>query len=47
MMTEAQILQQWIDDFVDVYGKNPSQETITVWKIRINLLYPDMLDEDE
>lgn len=35
MIRQEQILQQWVDDFVDVYNKQPSKETIQLWEYQI------------
>lgn len=35
MIRQEQILQQWVDDFVGVYNKQPSKETIQLWEYQI------------
>lgn len=35
MITQEQILQQWVDDFVDMYNKEPSKETVQLWEHQI------------
>lgn len=33
-----ELLQQWIDDFVDMYNRQPTEDTILDWKIRIAIM---------
>lgn len=35
MTTPEEVLQQWVDDFVDTYNKQPSKQTIQVWEYQI------------
>lgn len=35
MITQEQIMQEWIADFVDTYNREPSKETIQLWKYQI------------
>jgi len=44
-MTQEQMLQQWIEDFVDMYNKQPSEETMKLWEYQIWELHFNEDDE--
>jgi len=44
---QEQILQNWANEFVDIYGKEPSQDTINYWKLQINALHWTDYDTEE
>jgi len=39
MNGSEELLQQWIADFVDMYGKEPTEEILLDWKIRMSIMY--------
>lgn len=45
MTGPEEILEQSIADFVDMYGKEPTEETLLDWKIRMSLMYSEEWDE--
>ena len=44
---QEQILQTWVNEFVDIYDKQPSQDTIKYWRLQINALHWTDYDNDE
>lgn len=42
-----EIIQNWINDFVDMYNRQPTLETIQEWEIRLDILYEDMWDDGD
>lgn len=46
MSGPRELLQQWIDDFVDMYNHYPSEATLLDWEIKISIMYTEE-DYDE
>lgn len=44
---QDEVLQSWVNDFVDMYDRPPTLDTMQEWEIRINMLYEDMWEDDE
>lgn len=44
-LTKKQILQNWIEEYEDVYGKYPSEELIRRWDYEITETF--LNDEEE
>jgi len=38
-MKHKEILKQWIEEYVDVYGKQPSEELISKWSYEITITF--------
>jgi hypothetical protein len=47
MQTQDQILQNWINNFEDIYNKYPPQETIQYWKSQIADTYWNKYDDED
>lgn len=45
MSGSYELLQQWIDDFVDMYNHYPSEATLLDWEIKISIMYTEEYDE--
>lgn len=41
MSGTQELLQQWIDEFVDMYNRYPTEETLLDWEIRISIMYTE------
>ena len=40
-----ELLQQWISDFVDMYNRYPTEETLLDWEIKISIMHAEEYDE--
>lgn len=38
-LNKDQVLQQWVDDFIDTYNREPTKETLELWKYQIYELH--------
>ena len=45
MTGPQELLQQWIDDFIDKYNQYPSEATLLDWEIKISIMYTEEYDE--
>lgn len=41
MSGPQELIQQWIDDFMDMYNRYPSEETLLDWEIKISMMYSE------
>lgn len=41
MTGPQELLQQWIVEFVDMYNRYPTEETLLDWEIRISIMYSE------
>lgn len=41
MSGPEELMQQWIDDFMDMYNRYPSEETLLDWEIKISIMYSE------
>lgn len=41
MSGPQELLQQWIAEFVDMYNRYPTEETLLDWEIRISIMYTE------
>lgn len=41
MRTQDEVLQDWIDEYEDCFGRQPKEETITQWRVEIIQLFED------
>lgn len=44
---QEKILQNWIADFEDAYGRKPNAQTIFKWKVEISCMEEQEEDYDE
>lgn len=41
MSGPEELMQQWIDDFIDMYNHYPSKETLLDWEFKISIMYSE------
>ena len=41
MSGPEELMQQWIDDFIDMYNRYPSTQTLLDWEIKISMMYSE------
>lgn len=41
-----EVMQNWINDFVDMYNRQPTLETLLEWELRLESFYEDMWEDE-
>ena len=41
-----EVMQNWINDFVDMYNRQPTLGTLLEWELRLESFYEDMWEDE-